>query len=229
MKKPKRYLAAILLLPVCWGITVSLWYGIRPFKDVPEGSFYLLAGMATYLAFQWVFFRPMRTYVFGHELTHAVAAWMSGASVKKFKVSKHGGSVTVSKTNLFVALAPYIFPIYSLILLGLYVVVDRFVFELDVYWKWFLWILGGTLAFHGALTFHTLRQGQPDLKQGGRFLSAVLIYLSSTLLIVAMLSLLFPRTVSWKRFLYISGRETVSVVEKAASGGYALWNELARP
>jgi len=201
---------------------------IRPFKDVPEGSFYLFAGMAAYFAFEWVFFRPMRTYVFGHELTHAMAAWLSGATVKNFKVSASGGSVSVSKTNLFVALAPYIFPIYTLLLLGLYVGLDRWVVPLDVYWRFFIGLLGATMGFHLGLTFYALRQGQPDLKQGGRFLSCVLIYMGSTLLAIFLLGIVFPKTVSWKRFLYISGQETLTMVEKMARGGYALIHDLAR-
>src|SRR5947209_7375633 len=110
MKKLKRYAVAVLLLPVCYGMAIALWEILRHFKDVPEGSFYFAAGVFSYFAFQWIFFRPMRTYVFGHELSHAIAAWMSGAKVKHFHVSKKGGSVTVSKSNFFVALAPYILP-----------------------------------------------------------------------------------------------------------------------
>src|SRR6266436_991114 len=102
MKKLKRFLIAILLLPVCYGVTRGLWFALGRFKDVPEGSFYFFAGVASYFAFQWVFFRPIRTYVFGHELSHAVAAWMSGADVKRFHVSKKGGSVSVSKSNVFI-------------------------------------------------------------------------------------------------------------------------------
>ena len=56
----------------------------------------------------------MRTYVFGHELTHALASLAMGGDVLSFKVSKRGGSVSMTKTNFFVALAPYCIPIYTL-------------------------------------------------------------------------------------------------------------------
>src|ERR1017187_796155 len=126
MKKLKRYALAVLLLPLCYGMAVALWEILRTFKDVPEGSFYFVAGIGSYLAFQWAFFRPIRTYVFGHELSHALAAWMSGAKVKHFHVSKKGGSVTVSRSNVFVALAPYILPLYALLLLAAYFAVSYF-------------------------------------------------------------------------------------------------------
>src|ERR1700681_420898 len=114
MKMLKRYGVALLLLPACYGVSQALWVVLHKFKNVPEGSFYFFAGVGTYFAFQWAFFRPIRTYVFGHELTHALAAWMTGGKVKHFHVSKKGGSVTVTKTNFFVALAPYIIPLYAL-------------------------------------------------------------------------------------------------------------------
>ena len=108
---------ALFLFPVCLAIVETLAMVARDFRQVPEGSFYFFLGFFGYFGFQWAFFKPMRTYVFGHELTHAFAAWMSGAEVISFHVSKKGGAVTLTKTNLFVALAPYMFPLYALILL----------------------------------------------------------------------------------------------------------------
>ena len=161
-------------------------------------------GMGSYFAFEWVFFRPMRTYVFGHELTHALAAWMSGANVKKFKVSKSGGSVSVSKTNLFVALAPYFVPLYALLLFAAYAIAGKF-YPLQAYWRWMLSLIGAALGFHIALTIYALKQNQPDLKQGGIFLSGVLIYLGNMIVMSLFLALLFPKTISWKRFVRLTG------------------------
>src|SRR3977135_2329591 len=98
---------------------------LHKFKNVAEGSFYFFAGVFSYFAFQWAFFRPIRTYVFGHELTHAIATWMSGGKVKHFHVSKKGGHVKVSKSNAFIALAPYIIPLYSLLALALIFTVNH--------------------------------------------------------------------------------------------------------
>ena len=225
MKKLKRYVLAVLLLPVCYGMTVALWEVLRHFKDVPEGSFYFVAGIGSYLAFQWVFFRPIRTYVFGHELSHALAAWMSGAEVKRFHVSKKGGSVTVSKSNVFVALAPYILPLYALILMAVYFAASYFYPVLRSYGRIFLWLLGGTLGFHMALTAYALKMDQPDLKATGKFLSAVIIYLGNTVAIVFLLGILFPRTVSWSRFARITGREAVAAVKEVGKGSQVVWSE----
>jgi hypothetical protein len=228
VKKLKRFLVAVLLLPICYGVTFGLWEILARFKNVPEGSVYFIAGAATYFAFQWVFFRPIRTYVFGHELSHAIAAWMSGAEVKHFHVSKKGGSVRVSRSNFFIALAPYILPLYALILMAAYYSLCYFNPSLKAYWRAFLWLLGGTLGFHMALTAYALKMDQPDLKAAGKFLSAVIIYLGNTASIVFLLGILFPRTVSWAHFARVSGKETLAAVKEVGKGTQVVWSEAAR-
>jgi hypothetical protein len=226
MKAFKRFVVGLLLLPVCYGLTLGAWEVLHPFRNVPEMSVYLLAGLASYFAFQWVFFRPLRTYVFGHELTHALAAWLSGGDVRHFHVGKKGGSVTVSKSNIFVALAPYFIPLYATILLLGYYGVIYFYPELKAYFQLFLWVLGASLGFHMALTAYALKQDQPDLKTVGKFLSAVVIYVGNTLSIVLMLGILFPKTVSWERFARVSARETVTAIQHVGRGSRVIWSEI---
>lgn len=174
-----------------------------------------------------MFFRPIRTYVFGHELTHALAAWMTGGKVKHFHVSKKGGSVTVSKTNFFVALAPYMVPIYTLLLLGTFFAVNYF-YPIRAYWRPFLWVLGASIGFHMALTGYALRMDQPDLKASGKFLSGVIIYLGNTASIVFLLGVLFPRTVSWSHFARLSGQQTVVALRQVGHSGYWMFEGATR-
>ena len=222
MKKVKKTAVALLLLPVCYGVAAAMWFTFPGFRTVPDGSIYFFFGIGSYLAFQWVFFRPIRTYVFGHELSHAMAAWMTGGRVKHFHVSKKGGSVTVSKTNFFVALAPYMIPLYALMLVAIYYGVNLF-YPLRPYWNGFLWILGMSMGFHMALTLFALKHDQPDLKLMGKFLSAVIIFLGNTASLVFLLGLLFPRTVSWNRFIHLSGTHTLSAWRQVGEGGYVLY------
>jgi hypothetical protein len=222
VKKVKRTALGVLLLPFCYGVGAALWFTLPNFRSVPEGSFYFIAGILSYLAFQWVFFRPIRTYVFGHELTHAMAAWMTGGKVRHFHVSKKGGSVTVTKTNFFVALAPYMVPLYALGLVGAFYGISHF-YPLRSYWNSFIWLLGAAVGFHMALTVYALKHDQPDLKLVGKFLSAVIIFLGNTASIIFLLGLLFPRTISWNRFLRLSGAHTVIAWREVGHGGYALY------
>ena len=199
----------------------------RSFRDVPEGSFYFFAGVILYSAFQWIFFRPMRTYVFGHELTHAIAAWVSGGQVKKFHVSKGGGSVSVTKTNIWVALAPYIFPLYSALLLVTFLGVRHF-FVLESYRPAILMLFGASIGFHVALTYFALLQDQPDLKYAGTFLSSLVIFLGNMFFLTLFLAVLFPRTVSLPKVALTTGKETLIAVKGVQRAGQLFWIEAKR-
>lgn len=223
----KRFAIALALLPACYGVSYALWIQLKSFRHVPEGSFYFLAGMFSYLAFQWIFFQPIRTYVFGHELTHALAAWMTGGKVKHFHVSKKGGSVTVSKSNFWISLSPYIVPIYTIALLGLFFSIDYF-YPVQRYWRPFLWVLGLSMGFHVALTVYALKMDQPDLKTSGRFLSGVIIYLGNAASVVFLLGILFPRTVSWKSFARVSGEKTFYALRQVGQGGVYVYQGARR-
>src|SRR4051812_42514382 len=61
--------------------------------------------------------RPLRAYVFGHELTHAIWVWLFGGRVSQFEVSRSGGYIMTDTNNVWVALAPYFYPIYSLLII----------------------------------------------------------------------------------------------------------------
>ena len=228
MKKLKRFFIAVLLLPACYGVTQGVWSSLRGFRNVPEGSFYFFGGFVSYFAFQWAFFRPIRTYVFGHELSHAVAAWLSGAKVKHFHVSKKGGSVSVSKSNVFIALAPYIIPLYALIVMALYFAASYFFPAIRAHGLVFLWVLGASLGFHMALTTYALKMDQPDLKAAGKFLSAVIIYLGNVVAIMFCLGVLFPKTVSWGRFARITGAQTMTAVKEVGRGTEIVWESASR-
>ncbi len=180
-------------------------------------------GFLGYFLFEWAFFRPIRTYVFGHELTHALAAWMSGGEVKKFHVSKEGGSVSVTKSNIFVALAPYMVPLYALILLAGFFSTNYF-YDLHRYWNVFLAVLGVSVGFHVGLTVFALQQNQPDLKVAGWFLSSVVILLGNALSVVLLLGLAFPRTVSWTTLLRMSAKETWQAYQEVGRGGQQVWH-----
>jgi hypothetical protein len=170
------------------------------------------AGAACYGIFQAFFSRPMGLYVFGHELTHAVAAWMSGYRVRSMKVSSSGGEVVTSDTNLFVALAPYCVPLYTVILAVVWAVLLRTNVVGASAYPWFAFGVGLTFAFHLELTLHALRQQQPDLKHGGVFLSLVIILLCNGVAMVLLMKLLFPAYVD----LNVMGLRWMTFVRDAA-------------
>ena len=87
----------------------------------------------------------MLIYVYGHELTHVLWTWAMGGRVKKFKASSTGGQVVVTKTNFLIALAPYFFPLYAVLVVLVFLVLDRF-WEWRWQIAWFHLLLGAAYA-----------------------------------------------------------------------------------
>lgn len=164
-----------------------------------------------------------RFYVLGHELTHAAAAWSVGAQVRGFHVGAQGGHVDLSRSNAFIALAPYCVPLYTLaVILG---------YRLLCFWRpsshhpgIFLLLTGATLAFHLLLTFEALwDHRQPDLKAaGGTVFSLALIGLANAALIVLLLKALFPAHVDAGASLFRAAELTARFWQWAYWQGEAL-------
>ena len=212
-------LIALLLIPAAIGLSVSLFAVLLNLgKNVSQQSVPFWAGMGSYFLFQLMFFKPVRTYVFGHELTHALAGLLSGARLKKFKVSASGGSVELSKTNIFITLAPYFIPIYTVILIAVYWAVGRFR-PLENYHSLFLFLAGFTLAFHFGLTHFALMQGQSDLKHFGVFFSSVMIILVNCVVLAALFKVFFPSEVGLKKYFAEGWVKTCDVTAFGISSG----------
>ncbi|RYD79613.1 MAG: hypothetical protein EOP84_12825, partial [Verrucomicrobiaceae bacterium] len=83
--------------------------------------------------------RPLRAYVFGHELTHAVWVWLMCGRVSHFEVRRDGGHILTDTHNFWIALAPYFYPIYSIAVIAFYGAVSIF-YDLTVAKVQLLWI-----------------------------------------------------------------------------------------
>jgi hypothetical protein len=134
----------------------------------------------------------MRLYVFGHELTHALWTWLFGGRVKRFKATAKGGHVVVTRSNFVIALAPYFFPVY-VVLLILCFVVGHVIWGWTPYLVWFHLLIGAAYAFHVTLTFHILRTRQSDITSQGYFFSAVIIFLGNVGVLLIGLPLITAR------------------------------------
>lgn len=136
------------------------------------------------------------TYVLGHELTHALAAWALGGSVYGIKVGEDGGHVDLSHSNAFIALAPYCVPLYvCAVAFGYRIVLwlrPAFAGE-----ALFLGLMGAALAFHLLLTWDALTETvQPDLKAaGGVVFSWAVIAAVNGAVVLVLLKALFPDSV----------------------------------
>ncbi len=126
--------------------------------------------------------RPVSLYVWGHEMTHAIAAMLFNGKVKKIHVSSEGGYIITDKYNFYIALAPYLWPIYSAIVLMFWGCVGWFK-EALYHREWFLGALGFTWMFHLTFTLWMLPKGQSDFHGPGKVFSFSLIYFANVLLL----------------------------------------------
>ena len=138
----------------------------------------LLAGAACWLVIFLLLPKPMWIYVFGHELTHALWTWLFGGQVKKMKVTSDGGHVVISKTNFLIALAPYFFPLYAVLVIAVFAL-GHLIWDWHSYLVWFHLAVGAAYAFHVTLTWHTLKTRQSDITSQGYLFSAVIIFLGN--------------------------------------------------
>lgn len=192
-----RLLIGILLLPACWGfarafvdaILLSAGYG----GGISVESIALLGGVAAFALCWLALSHPVRTYVLGHELTHALWGLLFGARPSDVRVSASGGSVRLTKSNLLITLAPYFFPFYTFVVIVAALVTYAFLRPLPYLPVW-MFMIGFTWAFHVLFTLETLTVRQPDVKLYGRIFSWVFIFLVNLTIVLVWLAAMTPLT-----------------------------------
>jgi hypothetical protein len=196
-----KFVLAILLLPVCAGAAMALWRVLRASGQADVVWIPLLAGAACWGVVFLLLPRPMWIYVFGHELTHALWAWIFGGRVRKLKVSAAGGHVVLSRSNFLIVLAPYFFPLYAALVIAVFAI-GNFLGDWLRYLVWFHLALGAAYAFHVTLTWHALQTRQTDITSQGYLFSAVTIFLGNCAVLLLGLPLIaaqvgFLQALAW--------------------------------
>ena len=188
-----KFIVAIFLLPLCAVFTQTfftafaratvaqrLWAG-------EEFWFFSLGALLWLIAF-FGLPRPIVLYVFGHELTHALWVWLMGGRVSRFRVGREGGHIVTDRSNFWIALAPYFFPLYSILVIAAYGISSLF-FNVQPYGRLLYTVIGVTWAFHFTFTCWMVPKSQTDLRDHGTFFSLVVIYLMNLTLLSVMLVL----------------------------------------
>ena len=187
-----KFLTGLLLLPLCLALTMTLWRAIVILAQSPMRlpllpAFAGVSGIVLW-AVIWIFLPPMtRTYVLGHELTHALWTMLFGGKATGLKVSERGGSVRVSKNNAWITLAPYFFPLYTFIVALAWLLSVWLFPPVKPYAPIFVFWVGMTWSFHLTFTLRFLAYNQPDVREHGRLFSYALIYALNVLSIGAAL------------------------------------------
>jgi hypothetical protein len=210
-----KFVVAIFLLPVCAILTQTFFTVFaratvtQRLWTAEEFWFFSLGAVLWLIAF-FGLPRPMLVYVFGHELTHALWVLLMGGRVSRFRVGREGGHIVTDRNNFWIALAPYFFPLYSLIVIAGYGVLGLF-FNVQPYGRLLYALIGATWAFHFTFTCWMIPKKQTDLTDNGTFFSLVVIYLMN----LALLSVMLVLASSQISFADL-GRELIANVDKFA-------------
>lgn len=228
MKLAKLFIA-ILLLPACVALTMTVWdvgvalgFGHNATRPLAIAFW---VGYGIWLAVFAFLPRPMRTYVLGHELTHAIWALMMGARVSGLRVSKTGGQIRTSKVNWFITLAPYFFPFYAMLFLVLFFIAHA-IWRLDE-WMWVLFFLVGLgWSFHITFTlFMLFTVRQPDVQSQGIIFSAVAIY-AMNLLVMLLTAALLARDVRFLTAGQLLGHNLLAAYGWTLDNIAGLWHDV---
>lgn len=179
-------------------------------------------GVLSYITFQVVLYKPIKTYIFGHEISHAIAGILSGAKIKKFNVGESSGSVVLTKDNIWITLAPYFFPIYTLTIIIVYVCLGWFM-DIRQLYGYYLFLIGFSVSFHIALTVYILSIEQPDLKVYGTFFSYVVILAVNIVVFTLLAALAFEDAISIKNVFFQAYHNIINVYKFIYNGVKEIW------
>jgi hypothetical protein len=223
VKKLLKFLIGLLMLPLCWAASRTFYFLLiaSSSASVPWA---LPAGFLLSVAGFFILPQAFRTYVLGHELSHALAGLLMGAKIGKMKVSREGGHVELSKSNFIISLAPYFFPFYTGLVIAVWVGLGFF-WDISAFEPLWLLLVGLTWGFHLTFTLCMLTREQPDVLENGRLFSYVVIYFANLMVVSLWMIVIGEMTFSgsWNIFHH----ETVlacNAVCRAASDG---WSTLA--
>lgn len=155
----------------------------------------------------WLFFFSKRGNfwsVFEHEVIHALFALLFFKKVHSFAATrKKGGMVEIEGGNFMIALAPYFFPLVSVLLIG----VKPF---LPYRYQWILnGLLGFTLMFHLVHLTNEFHPEQPDIQRTGKIFSVIVIIFFNIFFIGLCIAALDGRIAPMRGFVEMGFRDSI--------------------
>lgn len=212
-----KFIVGVFLLPAAW-VFAQAFFNVFTLTTIQhafwltEEFWFFSLGVLLWLIVFFGLPRPVVMYVFGHELTHAVWVWAMGGRVSRFRVGRDGGQIVTDTSNFWIALAPYFFPIYSILVIAVYGVASLFT-DMYPFRRVLFALIGGTWGFHLAFTVWMIPKGQSDLTEHGHFFSLVVIFLMNLAVLTVFLVLACPH-ISWAGF----GAEILQEAMEFSSG-----------
>ena len=194
MRKVIYGVVAVLLVPAVSAFFYTIVVLIFGSGDLLQRMIYFFFGTISYLVFFLAFKKPITTYVFGHELTHVLWVLLFRGKIDSMKISKKGGYIRANRKNFLILLAPYFFPLYTLLTILAYIIVSYF-HNIDRYFPIVAFAVGFTWSFHILLNALAISRTQDDFQHTGGFFSLVIVILLN-IFILGLLTTFISGTVT---------------------------------
>ena len=185
IKKTIFLILTILVILFCLSAAWEFLKILKNFSISSKIELLFIIGFVAYLIVHLVFYKPVFIHVMSHELTHMLWAAIFGGKTKKLEVSDRGGKVLINKSNFLISLAPYFFPLYTLVFVLIYLIADKKFLPVIAFF------IGASLASHVALTLYSLKTSQSDFYEDSNIVfSLAFVFLMNIILVAAIFSML---------------------------------------
>jgi hypothetical protein len=173
-----KYVTAMLTIIGIYGFSYSIFEATKNAAQYPQEMFSFLVGGLTFIILWFIYLSKKDNFwsILAHELTHALFALIFFKKIHNISATRRrGGQIAIEGGNVFIALAPYFFPLASMALVVLKLVTpDRF----QIILNYFLGITSASYVFHLLRELHT---NQTDLQLAGLFFSTIFIIFGNIL------------------------------------------------
>jgi len=203
LKKAAFNIAALLLIPAVSAVLYTCLSMIVNSSDFSSRIIYFLFGFVSYGIFFMAFKKPLVTYVFGHELTHVLWVLIFSGRIDSMRVSKKGGYIKANRKNFLILLAPYFFPIYTILVIIGYIIVSHF-YNISRFFPIVAFAIGFSWSFHILLNALAMARSQDDFEHTGTFFSVVLVVLCN-IFILGLLTVFISSSAGMRQYISLLG------------------------
>lgn len=163
-----KFLLGIFLLPFVYSSSVCF---LNEFSQVsPLYQYYFWSGAVTLLILHLLIWEPEKIYTRGHRILE----WL------------------FSFFKPLVSVAPYLLPIYTIVLFIIYIPAD-FIFKTQNLLPVFIFLFGFSITLHLVFSAKTLRAKKDDFLKGNYIFGFSLVYILNVVILSFFFSLLFDR------------------------------------
>lgn len=168
-----KFILGICLLPLVYASTVSFLNEFALIKEVPQSCFW--SGIISFLLIYFFVWEPAVIYAKGHKLLELIFRFFSP----------------------LVKVAPYLLPIYTIVLFILYEILALFV-KSDWLIQYAFFLLGFTIALHLVFSAKSVRTKKGDFLKANYIFGFSFVWITNVMLLAFFINLAF------KEFSYVN-------------------------